>query len=241
MRNRVQSIAFFLFLVLLSVGITAWGMQSGEAAPPDPPGAAVTMPTPESWLVLPTLSASATQADVGSQVYILVCRACHGDRGQGLTEEWRASWDPADRNCWQSKCHAANHPPEGFEFPRWAPQVMGQGAMARFQTAEDLHAFLKERMPWYAPGSLTDQEYWQLTAYLARENHFYDGQTVLTADNAANIRFWPAQTAVTAQHPASNGSGQPWAALAVALLATACAALLVAASFLRRRRLSQRP
>jgi len=36
-------------------------------------------PTPKtSWLILPDLPSSATQADVGAEIYRLVCRDCHG-------------------------------------------------------------------------------------------------------------------------------------------------------------------
>lgn len=68
--------------------------------PPEPsPSPTSLEPTPfptaeVSWLRLPDLPASATQADVGAEVYRLVCRACHGNKGQGLTEDWIAYWRP---------------------------------------------------------------------------------------------------------------------------------------------------
>ena len=40
-------------------------------------------------------------------------------------------------------------------------------------------------------GSLPDENYWQLTAYLARANGLFDDKTVLTAESAASVRFWP--------------------------------------------------
>lgn len=131
------------------------------------------LPTPvpeESWLILPDLPVSATDADVGAEIYRLVCRDCHGDKGQGLTDEWRATWAPKDQNCWQSKCHASNHPPEGFILPRYVPAVTGPTVLSRFKEPADWYEFIRTNMPFHNPGSLTDEEYLQLTAYLIREN-----------------------------------------------------------------------
>jgi mono/diheme cytochrome c family protein len=239
MMPKSRSRLFLLFLPLAVAGLIVWGMASGEAASSTHHTTALAMPTPESWIILPTLPATATQADVGAQIYRLVCKACHGDRGQGLTEEWRATWNPADRNCWQSKCHAANHPPEGFDLPRSVPPVIGPGILAKYQTAQDLHAYLQARMPWYAPGTLTDEEYWQLTAYLARANGLFDEATVLTASNAASIRLAPAQSIALAQPtpsptPApSTKTAFPWPLLGAVLLAALAVAILIL-SLLRR-------
>jgi len=126
-------------------------------------------PTSESWLRLPDMPETATQADYGAEIYRLVCRDCHGDRGQGLTDEWRATWAPEDQNCWQSKCHVGNIPPEGFLLPRYVPPLLGEGSLSNHDTALDLYNFIRLRMPWHTPGSLQDWEYMQLTAFLARE------------------------------------------------------------------------
>ncbi len=50
-------------------------------------------------LAEPTLPANPSQADLGAVVYWLSCMVCHGDRGQGLTEEWRAVAGQEDMNC----------------------------------------------------------------------------------------------------------------------------------------------
>jgi hypothetical protein len=41
-------------------------------------------------------------ADYGEQDCYQICMACHGDQGQGLTDEWREAWD-GDSYCWESK------------------------------------------------------------------------------------------------------------------------------------------
>jgi len=118
----------------------------------------------------PVLSADPSQADLGAEEYWLRCMACHGDRGQGLTDEWRAAWGPEHMDCWQSKCHASNHPPEGFELLPYAPNIINPNAFARFQNAQEYYDYIATQMPWWNPGSLDEEMNWQITAFLLREN-----------------------------------------------------------------------
>ena len=149
------------------------------------------VPASESWLILPEMPLTATQADIGAEVYRLVCQDCHGDRGQGLTDEWRAKWSPEDQNCWQSKCHASNHPPEGFILPRFVPAIMGPRSLARFETTLDLFDYTKTNMPWHDPGNLVDAEYWQVTAFMIRERGLAPGDLPLGEAEAANLPLHP--------------------------------------------------
>jgi hypothetical protein len=125
---------------------------------------------PNERLDAPAMSDPPTQIEIGSLEYWMSCMVCHGDQGQGLTEEWRTVLDPEDMNCWQSKCHAPNHPPEGFQIPRTSPLVIGPGALTGYDTAQDLFEYLRDTMPWPFPGLFQDQQYWGLTAYLLDEN-----------------------------------------------------------------------
>lgn len=131
----------------------------------------------------PNLDVNATQADKGSVVYWAICLACHGDRGQGLTDEWRAVWGP-DQNCWASKCHASNHPPQGFQLPETIPAILGPGTMIRFVDARDLQTYIASTMPWWNPGSLTPEQGMAVTAYLLRERKAIPQDTEL---NEANL------------------------------------------------------
>lgn len=159
---RILFAGLFCTVGLLLLGL-AWLTQpaSAQTMPPFPTNDRLRQP--------PTVYPP-TQAGEGHQVYYMVCMVCHGDRGQGLTEEWRAVAGQEDMDCWQSGCHNPRHPPGGFIFPREVPRVVGGGALARFETAADLHDYLKASMPWHAPGSLQADEYWQLTAYLIQAN-----------------------------------------------------------------------
>ena len=172
-----------------------------EATPTPEP---VMPPFPVRLMPPPTVYPPA-QADDGAQVYYLVCMACHGDKGQGLTEEWRNVLNPSDRNCWQSKCHASNHPLEGFKMPEYVPPVVGPGLISAFGDAFTLHDYLKARMPWQAPGSLSEEEYWQLTAFLIRQNGLDPGNTPLNEQNAKlfSLKLEPTAT------PTSATMGEP--------------------------------
>lgn len=133
-----------------------------------------------------------TQAGQGAQDYYQSCSVCHGDRGQGLTDEWRSViGGGTPENCWHSQCHGSIRGPEGFNFPKIVPPVIGSGVLDNFNTGLDVYHFLKLNMPYQAAGSLSDVSYWDLTAFLLSANHFYSGQPVLNAQTAAAIRIQP--------------------------------------------------
>ena len=185
----------------------------GEKSPQAP------TPTPDR-LATPVMPESPTQVDVGREVYYYHCMPCHGDRGQGLTDEWREVWVHDHQNCWGRGCHAGREGDEGFYIPRTVPPVSGSaGVLERFHTAEGLYAFLRATQPPNRPGDLTDAQYWSVTAFLLHQ----DGR--LPAD-------------VQLGQPAADSPGPTRGlGLSVGLIA-ALAALLVLWWALRRRRAS---
>ncbi len=138
----------------------------------------------------PVLASENTeQLKKGSLLYWGVCMACHGDIGQGLTDEWRDAYGQ-DRNCWQAGCHGPDHPPEGFLIPKdmTIPPVAGSGRLTRFANAQELHDFILANMPWWKPGSLTDEEAWQLSSYILSLHKVMPRAFDLTDTNASAIR-----------------------------------------------------
>ena len=80
------------------------------------------------------------QADNGAQVYWGMCMACHGDQGQGLTDEWRNSFPLEERDCWQSGCHGSDAPENSFEIPQTGiPALAGAGKLSRFSNSFELY------------------------------------------------------------------------------------------------------
>ncbi|HEY5983949.1 MAG TPA: c-type cytochrome, partial [Anaerolineales bacterium] len=193
---------------LLAACASAVGTPSpaptGMTLPPTP------APEKDSWILV-DLPADATQLQHGAEVYRLVCSACHAYSGEGLTDAWRATWDPKDQNCWQSKCHGPNHPPDCFLLPI-APAIVGNQAMAPFATAADLHAYIQSTMPWQHPNGLTEEEGWAVTAYVIKLNRMNPGSE-LNAQNAADFRLHPVgqQSSPTAAagKPASASANSP--------------------------------
>jgi cytochrome c len=147
---------------------------------------AQTMPTPDR-LAQPTLSAEPSQADKGAQVYWLSCLPCHGDRGQGLTEEFKQTYPAEDRNCWNSGCHGKRPYENGFTLPPKVPPLVGEGTLQKFPNALALRSYIFAAMPYWKPGSLTQEEAWQVTAFLLRQNNLWDAKSDLTEVNAASV------------------------------------------------------
>ncbi len=180
---RAAALALFgLALALLGLSWSWAFAGEGEPGEPDEPeateapygapfGAEIT-PTPLIYprQEQPVLPENPTMADLGHQTWWSVCMACHGDAGQGLTDEWRQTAFGEDKDCWTSKCHGKLHPPQGFEFPHIVPPAWGPGTLKRFVTADELHAYLLEKMPWWNPGSLSDMQAWELTAFIMQSN-----------------------------------------------------------------------
>lgn len=120
-----------------------------------------------TWMTPP--APGPMQADAGAVVYYYHCMACHGDKGQGLSVEWRAQWDVEHQDCSRSTCHGARHPPEGFAFPKnFAPAIVGANTLGSYANAQALYDFVSTRMPYQSPGALSQTEYWELVAFLLR-------------------------------------------------------------------------
>jgi cytochrome c5 len=213
---------FFAFSALLVFQLAWWASKTPlaikpdasttyENAPPTPP------PFPnsaDSWILV-DLPADATQLEYGAEIYRLVCSPCHAYDGTGLTVAWRATWNPEDQNCWQSKCHGYNHPPDGFYLPN-SPPVIGPIIPALFETAFDLNVYNYETMPWHNPRSMNEKEVLAVTAFILNLNQIDPGSN-LTVETAKQIRLRNIQpqvsrTQTTAAPPtavSSPDSGSP--------------------------------
>lgn len=130
-----------------------------------------------------------SQVDKGQLIYWGICLACHGDRGQGLTDEWRLGAFGEDSNCWGSHCHGKNHPLQGFEMPKTLtfPMLSSAGSLGRFQNAQQLYDYVVEMMPWWKPNSLGSEKAWQVTAYLLKMKGSLPNDLVLNEQNASAV------------------------------------------------------
>jgi hypothetical protein len=164
----------FMSMVLAAIIIEASSANSQpDLSPPSTPVPSSNQspqPIPDR-LAIPVLQENPTQVELGSDVYYYNCMPCHGDQGQGLTDEFRQLWDEDHQNCWGRGCHGGRVDDPGFPLPRQIPAVSHlPGALMQFPTPDDLYTFLHSTHPPQRPGALEESEYWEVTAFLLEEN-----------------------------------------------------------------------
>lgn len=165
--------AFWLGLGALLVLPAGYGLASNPAGRRQDTGP---QPTPDV-LDVPVMPDNPTEVQVGEVVYYYNCMPCHGDHGQGLTDEFREIWVEDHQNCWAVGCHGGRVSDEGFPIPKYIPPVSARpDQLLRFSDPEDLFAYLAQTHPPQRPGVLEDEEYWAVTALL-----LYDNQRLATA------------------------------------------------------------
>lgn len=173
-RCRCASRSFgSLILLPLVLWLPAELMASSRlhAAPPLPPDSTAGAMAGSDRLAEPALPETPTQTELGHNLYYFHCMPCHGDQGQGLTDEWRAVWVEDHRNCWARGCHTGKSELTAFFIPRAIPPVIGgPESLSSFQSPEELFAYLRGTQPPQRPGALSEAEYWALAAYLLDEN-----------------------------------------------------------------------
>ena len=136
------------------------------------------------------------------------CSPCHGDKAQGLTDEFRQQYPEEDRNCWTSHCHGKVTYENGFTIPKVVPALVGAGTLAKFPTAANLYGFIHAAMPFQKPNSLSDEDYYKITAFLLRQNGLIDAQTVVDGSNAAQIIVSRATPVPVAQQAEGQGGNR---------------------------------
>jgi cytochrome c len=231
-------IRFLLFPLGVALLIAASLFQEGTALSVELQSTPSATLSPFERLAEPTLSAAPSQADHGAQTYWLLCLACHGDRGQGLTDEFRETYPPEEQYCWERGCHGERPYDFGFKLPMQIPAVIGpEAALGKFTTAARLNAYIKAAMPFWKPGSLTEEESWLVTAFLLRENGIRVSEN-LDASNAeqillSSLQLFPTTVPETGAEDAKQQTipiNSQW------LLVLAVVVVIVVAAILLRKR-----
>jgi hypothetical protein len=120
-----------------------------------------------------------------------------GSEPPGPGEQTAAGGVLFEKNC--AKCHGALG--KGTDK---APAVVGEGALARFTNAQQLHDFVSKEMPKDAPGSLQPGEYWSILAFDLRANGV-DVDGTLGPDNAASYVLHSEGDKADDKHDAAKG------------------------------------
>jgi len=118
----------------------------------------------------PLLSENPTEVELGRNLYWHWCMTCHGDRGQGLTDEFRSIWEPEHQNCWGRGCHAGRAGDEGFPIPTIVPALVNDTHLAEFASMQELSDFLETTHPPQSPGILKNEEYHAISLFVFTMN-----------------------------------------------------------------------
>ncbi len=95
---------------------------------------------------------------------------CHGDVGQGLTDEFRGIWEEDHQDCWGRGCHAGHPGDTGFPIPTVVPALVNDAHLRQFTCIQELSAFLKATHPPQSPGILKDEEYHAIALFVFTMN-----------------------------------------------------------------------
>jgi mono/diheme cytochrome c family protein len=155
-----------------------------------------------------------SQGGHGHDIFYVYCTPCHGDVGQGLTDEFRLrAYPPEDTNCWKSGCHGERPYDNGFKLPHTVPALIGANTLTKFATARNVYDFMRSAMPFNKPGSLSQEQYLQLTAFLLEQNNLIAKGSQLDVATLSQIAVRPAATPVPLSQPSTDNS--PWLGIGV--------------------------
>ena len=109
----------------------------------------------------------------GAMVFGSQCASCHGVRGEGIAPAYPTL--------------VGREPREGFPFGREPEAVKTIGNYWPYATT--LFDYVRRAMPHLAPGSLTDNEVYAVTAWLLAQNEIISPDAVLDADALRAVKM----------------------------------------------------
>lgn len=128
-------------------------------------------PTPTyDPLEQPPLPPNPTEYELGRYLYWQHCMPCHGDRGQGLTDEFRGVWVEDHQDCWSRGCHSGKYANDSFYIPTIVPALVKSDDLAYFASQQELFDYLKTTHPPQDPGFLEEDEYRALALFVFSMN-----------------------------------------------------------------------
>lgn len=165
MRTKLPKITLIIFLILVFFVISSFRFQ-----PPIIRHIFLSPAPTYDPLVEPPLPANPTELDLGENLYWHWCMTCHGDKGQGLTDEFRGIWEPEHQNCWARGCHTGRRDDLGFPIPTIVPAVVSKDHLAQFPSIQSFADFLKATHPPQSPGILKNEEYQAIALFVFSMN-----------------------------------------------------------------------
>ncbi len=125
------------------------------------------------------LPAGRGTAEAGAAIYTQKCAACHGANGEGGTADVLVGAEPKDTA------------PFGPAYEQWrngrpdVPFTIGN----YWEYATTLFDYVRRAMPASAPGSLTADETYALTAWLLARNGVIADDAVMNAETLPRVRM----------------------------------------------------
>jgi hypothetical protein len=165
MKTSTSKITLFLLLSLAFLGVSSFRFQTPIVQQSLPSFT----PTYDPFVETP-LPANPTELELGQNLYWHWCMPCHGDRGQGLTDEFRGFWEPDHQNCWARGCHIGRVEDQGFPIPTVVPGIVDDNHLAQFTSLQEFADYLKATHPPQSPGVLKDGEYHAIALFVFTMN-----------------------------------------------------------------------
>lgn len=226
-RQRSISVGFFVSGILICLFLFASQTQPALAQDPHP------TPTYDP-LAQPELPPNPTDLEMGRYLFWRHCMPCHGDVGQGLTDEFRVLWEE-HANCWDRGCHGGKRDDEGFPIPTVVPPIVTEDHLWRFTSERELFAYLKATHPPQYPGHLEDEEYHDIALTLLTMNDRPLDEVIAVPSPAVSSTPVPVASPSSLPQPADNASSAD-----VVLVAGLVIAFLIIAAIWIRQKSSRR-
>jgi hypothetical protein len=152
----IAGILFCALLLVLQAPVLAQEPFSTPTSASDP-------------LAQPELPPNPSELEMGRYLFWRHCMPCHGDVGQGLTDEFRILWEE-HQDCWESGCHGGKSGDEGFPIPTVIPAIVREDHLRQFASEQELFEYLKATHPPQYPGHLENEEYHAITSLIFTMN-----------------------------------------------------------------------
>lgn len=208
--NPYYCIPLLLAVFLLLV---AWQPRSAHAWD-------IPSPTPTyDPLEEPFVPDDATDYELGRNWYWHYCMPCHGDKGQGLTDEWRAVWETDHQDCWGRGCHAGERIEDSFAIPTVVPPVVSSAKLNRFSSLQALYEYLRATHPPQTPGCLQEEQYRAIAVYVFSQNSRPLAEPTLMPASTPTSTSTPMPEVLSQEEPLSQPSTVIYIGLGVIVLA----------------------
>ena len=175
--TRLMLIVGTLFTISLTAAAQSPSKRFGIGTPATPEQiAALDIDVRPDGAGLPPGNGSARE---GASIYAQKCAACHGSNGEGGTADPLVGAEPADTA------------PFGPEYERWrngrpdVPFTIGN----YWPYATTVFDYVRRAMPATAPGSLTADETYALTAWVLARNGIVADTATMNAETLPGVRM----------------------------------------------------